>query len=75
VCDVISFEFCFEKSSERDVRGFRIRLDGLGRIEVDPWPFAVPRLLGLVTAFEQDGYPNRLRPVSVPFDAQQVSDT
>jgi hypothetical protein len=75
VCDVISFEFCFEEPSERDVRGFRIRLDGLGHIDVDPWPFAVPRLLGLVTAFERDGYPNRLRPVSVPFDAQEASDT
>jgi hypothetical protein len=70
VCDVISFEFCFEDQSERYVRGFGIRVDGRGGIEIDPWPLALPRLLGLVTAFERDGYPGRLVPVSVPFDAR-----
>jgi hypothetical protein len=44
-----------------------VRLDGQGTVEVDPWPFAVPRLVGLVTAFEQPGYPERLVPVVVPY--------
>jgi hypothetical protein len=70
VCDVISFEFCFESPSERDVRGYHVVLDGHGRVNVDPWPFAVPRLLGLVTAFTADGYPNRARPVVVPYDVR-----
>src|SRR5581483_10359525 len=38
VCDVISFEFCFERSSEREVRGHRLVLDGYGGVLVDPWP-------------------------------------
>lgn len=67
VCDVISFEFCFESESEREVRGFRLALDGLGSVSVDPWPFRVPELVGLVTAYEADGYPERLVPVVVPF--------
>jgi hypothetical protein len=67
VCDVISFEFCFEAPNEREVRGYRVVLDGEGRIEVDPWPFAVPRLTGLVTAYERDGYPQRLMPVPTVF--------
>src|SRR4051812_1521105 len=32
VCDVISFEFCFESESERDVRGHHLELDGLGAV-------------------------------------------
>ena len=67
VCDVISFEFCFEQPNEREVRGYRVAVDGEGGIEVDPWPFAVPRLAGLVGAFERDGYPRRLVPVFAPF--------
>lgn len=68
VCDVISFEFCFEASSEREVRGHHIVLDGQGHITVAPWPFALPRLVGLVAAFEATGYPERLVPLVVPYD-------
>jgi uncharacterized protein DUF3891 len=68
VCDVISFEFCFESPCRREVRGYRIGLDGDGTVAVDPWPFAVPRLLGLVTAFSADGYPDQPVPVVVPYD-------
>ena len=69
---MISFEFCFEARSTRDVRGFTIDVGGDGRIAVVPWPFVVPRLVGLVAAFEADGYPERLVPVVVPFDARPV---
>ena len=68
ICDVLSFEFCFEEPSERGVRGHRIALDGFGRVEVGPWPFVTPRLLGLVTAFAADGYPAHLVPVVVPYE-------
>jgi hypothetical protein len=72
VCDVISFEFCFEELVEREIRGHRVSLDEQGVIEVDPWPFAVPQLSGVVTAFEAAGYPRRLVPVVTPFE---LSDT
>jgi hypothetical protein len=68
VCDRIAFEFCFERAAEGDVRGFAYALDGYGAIRLDPWPFAVPRLVGIVPAFAADGYPQRLEPVVVPFD-------
>jgi len=42
-------------------------------VEVDPWPFALPRLLGLVTAFTADGYPDRLAPIVVPYDVRPFS--
>jgi hypothetical protein len=69
VCDVISFQFCFEETSEREVRGYRVVTDAEGGIGVDPWPFRVPELVGLVTAFELDGYPEQLTPVVVPYAA------
>jgi hypothetical protein len=68
VCDRIAFLFCFEEAAEGEVRGFRYVLDGRGGVELDPWPLEVPRLVGLVTAFEADGYPERLVPVVVPFE-------
>jgi hypothetical protein len=69
ICDVVSFAFCFEEPVEREVRDHRVCVDGNGEVEVDPWPFAVPRLAGLVTGFEADGYPGRLVPVVTPFEA------
>ena len=70
VCDVISFEFCFEAPSEREIRGFRLALDGLGGVTVDPWPFRVPEIVGLVTAYEREGYPELLVPVVAPFEVR-----
>jgi len=67
VCDRVAFSFCFEQPDEGEARGLRYALDGRGGIELDPWPLDVPALGGLVTAFERDGYPDRLVPVVVPF--------
>jgi len=67
VCDRVAFAFCFEEPDEGEVRGFRYALDGRGGIELDPWPLGVPRLVGLVTGFDADGYPARLVPVVTPF--------
>ena len=70
VCDRLAFAFCLEEAASGTVRAIRYRLDGRGSIELDPWPLAVPRLVGLVLAFEADGYPGRLVPVVVPFDVR-----
>lgn len=72
VCDVISFQFCFEAPSQRDVRGYCVVTDGEGGIGVDPWPFRVAELVGLVTAFERERYPELLVPVVVPFRASPL---
>jgi Protein of unknown function (DUF3891) len=69
ICDRVSFEFCFEEAAEGEVRGVAYAVDGNGGIRLDPWPLAVSRLVGLVTAYEADGYPERLVPVIVPFEA------
>ena len=70
VCDRLAFLFAFEEPDEGEVRRFRYRLDGRGIVTLDPWPLAVPRLVGLVTAYEADGYPARLVPVVVPYDVR-----
>jgi len=72
VCDRIAFVFPFEEPESGEVRGVEYTLDGQGGVTLAPWPLAVPRLVGLVTAFEADGYPERLVPVVVPFDVRQA---
>jgi len=66
-CDRLAFDFCLEEPSAGEANGFAYELDGDGTIRLDPWPLAVPRLTGLVFAFEAEGYPLRLEPVVVPF--------
>jgi hypothetical protein len=73
VCDRIAFLFPFEEAAAGDVRGTAYELDGKGSVILDPWPLAVPRLPGLVTAYEADGYPERLVPVVVPFDIRPAA--
>lgn len=68
VCDRLAFVFCFEEPASGEDRGYAYELDGEGRITLDPWPLEVPRLVGLVTGFEADGYPERLVPVATPFE-------
>ncbi|HEX4677620.1 MAG TPA: DUF3891 family protein [Gaiellaceae bacterium] len=68
ICDRIAFLFCFEAAAEGAALGSSYSVDGHGSITLDPWPLEVPRLVGLVTAYEADGYPERLVPVVVPFD-------
>jgi hypothetical protein len=67
LCDGVAFDFCFEEPASGSAGGIEFRVDGLGGVELDPWPLSVPRLVGLVTAYEADGYPARLEPVVVPF--------
>jgi hypothetical protein len=73
VCDRIALLFCREEPAEGEVRGHSYVLDGRGGITLDPWPLDVPRLVGLVTAYEADGYPECLVPVVTPFDARPLA--
>jgi hypothetical protein len=47
-------------------------LEGEGDGTIDPWPFALPRLVGLVTSSATTGYPEQLAPVVVPYDVRQT---
>jgi hypothetical protein len=73
VCDRLAFLFPFEEPASGDVRGVSYRLDGLGTVMLEPWPLSVPWLGGLLTAFESEGYPERLVPFVVPFDIRPAA--
>lgn len=79
LCDVIPFHFAFEVERERQVEVYA----GAGKtktvtfwvapnepIIVDPWPFAVPALSGILIAYEREGYPDRLAPLVFPYTVQ-----
>jgi hypothetical protein len=78
LCDMISFDFCFEAPRQRafDVYprqdsdeitavGYEVRPGG--EVRVDPWPFAVSDITGILYAFEREIYPGTLNPLIVPF--------
>lgn len=81
LCDMISFDFCFERPTERTLPIFahdddaeprsvtyQIGVDGV--VRVDPWPFERPIISTVVIAFAQTGFPDRLIPEVVPFVAR-----
>ena len=38
LCDGVAFDFCMEEAAEGTAGGVDFRVDGLGRVELDPWP-------------------------------------
>jgi hypothetical protein len=78
LCDRIAFDFCFEEPASGGVdiptggaEAARVsyHVDGRGLVTLDPWPLAVPRLCGILFAYRSEGYPDRLDPCVVPFEA------
>jgi hypothetical protein len=63
LCDSVAFSFCFESPASGEAGGISFDYDGESRITLDPWPLAVPRFRGVLTAFVAEGYPQRLEPV------------
>jgi hypothetical protein len=68
LCDSIAFTFCFELADERTAAGITFVYDGAARITLDPWPFAIPQVRGVVQGFAGDGYPARLEPIVSLFE-------
>ena len=78
LCDNLAFYFAFEKPGEWSSAVFSRRSDAdetsityrvlhEGRVRVEPWPFDIPLISGLLIAFRAEGYPDRLEPVVVPY--------
>lgn len=79
LCDMISFDFCFESPRKRTLEVFAnsrseettaitYEIRPRGEVWVEPWPFSVAEISGILYAFRREGYPQRLAPVIVPFD-------
>jgi hypothetical protein len=83
LCDRIAFDFCFEAPAAGAVRIFpkNARDDDVqvhyriaeGRIEVEPWPFAVDSHAGYLVGYQLDGYPMVLEPIVVVYRIVQDS--
>ena len=78
LCDNVAFHFSFEAEQELkanvcwqldDERESVItyRIQPSGQITLDPWPFAIPLISGMLIGYQADGYPHDLQPIIVPF--------
>ena len=78
----LSFDFCFESPQRRTFEVFSgqdpeetaeisYEIRPGGEVLVDPWPFSVPSISGIVYAFERQRYPQELNPIVVPFNIQR----
>lgn len=82
LCDMISFAFCFESPGQYtyevctrqglvETTDITYEIRPGGELLVEPWPFSVPVISGVVYAFERQGYPELLNPLVVPFNIIQ----
>jgi hypothetical protein len=78
LCDMISFDFCFESPRRRSIEVYAdpsatattaitYKIRPGGEVRVEPWPFSVAELSGILYAFRRANYPQRLDPVIVPY--------
>jgi hypothetical protein len=85
LCDLISFNFCFELPARGDVSILPRNNKDLdvpvqfhvedGNIGVSPWPFSVENYQGYIIGYKQDGYPSQLDPVILPFYLSNKTDS
>ena len=77
LCDFVAFDFCLEKPTAGQVevvaayasaetRVVHYRIDG-SEITLAPWPLHVAEYAGYLVGYRQDGYPERLDGLVVPF--------
>ena len=77
LCDAIAFDFCVEEPAEGtvEVEGGRVayRIDGEGGVTLEPWPLALPRLVGVTIAYRSVCYPERPDPVAVLYRVEPAT--
>ena len=83
-CDNVAFFFSFEAPCERtEMLYIRVRnveaetavtyqIHPQGQITVDPWPFAVPFISGMILGYQAEGYPEQFQPIMVPYQVSQA---
>ena len=77
LCDMISFDFSFERyrtydmpvfvHGSGDTQSIHVKIGEGGRVQLQPWPLSVPDLRGFLIGYEVNGYPDHPRPVTVPY--------
>lgn len=82
-CDTLAFDFSFEapvtrslrvhtKVSEPELTAVEYSIQSGGGILVKPWPFALHSFSGILVGYRLDGYPDRLRPVTISYQGRQT---
>ncbi len=77
LCDMLSFNFCFELPAEGSISVFphndakdevsiQYHVED-GNIHATPWPFSMDAYEGYIVGYKLDGYPDQLDPVILPF--------
>ena len=78
LCDSIAFDFCFQKPTSGKTQVYashknsvkttiHYQFNNKQEIILNPWPFKILEYESFIYAYRQDGYPNILKPVMVPF--------
>lgn len=73
-CDFLSFDFCFDKPSERICEvspkwddnhtiSVQFKYDGNEIVRISPWPLKVKSYQGYILGYVSKGYPNILEPI------------
>jgi len=77
-CDFLSFDYCFEEPvqktrsvysniNEKKEKPITYWIKPGGEIMVEPWPFNISSLSGMIFGYERSGYPERLQPIVLPY--------
>jgi hypothetical protein len=78
LCDNVAFHFSFEieqeltakvcaRAGDEEETAVSYHVQSPGQIIIDPWPFTIPAISGMIIGYEEEGYPDVLKPVVVPF--------
>ena len=77
-CDQLAFDFSFEEPVEDRLSVFSEQnthqdtsiaysIKPGGKVQVGPWPFSVDSFSGIITGYQQAGYPDKLTPEIIHF--------
>jgi len=76
LCDLIAFDFSFEAEISRTHVVYQNQTASTEityhlakrKVILDKWPFNVPKIEGYILGYEQDGYPEKLKPIQLNFE-------
>ena len=77
-CDQLAFDFSFEaptknvypvyaKANAPEETPLHYSIKPGGHVEIDPWPFSVDSLSGVLIGYQRAGFPETLTPEVIPF--------
>ena len=80
-CDNVAFQFSFEAVGEWTEGVFTqvgdegetavtYHIQSQGQIIIDPWPFTIPAISGMIIGYQRTGYPEQMHPSMLPFQVK-----